>query len=1051
MPFQLSLERAWTRGSVTAGPEDLVPQGALRLLENMRLDREPGTLTTRPGMVQKTSVPMGGAIRMLSLLHTTSTTFYYVQAGTTLIRLNNSWVGATTLLTTPDVILSETNHIDGETTPWKFFVGGGIASKHDGAALHTFGITPPTAAPQAVTPGTALSYQISSMDSLTGWGNFDTTIFALDGTIKQEGTNAITFAVAANTVGGIALGMQHVTSTHTGPNASQTLDDAAVDFVALRIKRGALVTNVTDGNWSVLISRVAQHQLFFVPADLGAHVFDTADIYTVSWNLETLWPVVTSGTDQGPVGPPRATTVIDWSKDFTRLGVTAGMYVENLTTGAYGIITSIGTTTNEHDTLHCTEGFIGGTSAFFIAGDSYEVVNRLVDDDDWIQMQVRVDNTDYLEYLQLDFDIAASSYTSNFHSIRINPDSLNQGTNQWTRLRIRKSAFQRYGTSFRDWQIITGVRIVVQASVHHAVQVWVDDLRLQGGYGLEGEVEYAAIYVNENTGGMSSPAKTEDNVLIATRAVTVERQPVTVNLTNLAGPSFPQVTHIWLYRRTEASAEFLFVASLPLGTLTFVDDRSDLQLDITRHLELDNDPAPTDLDVIFGPGALQRLFGIRERNKVRFSKYWERNRFRSENWPEDFEFQIGDGSEVALNGLVMDQVIFIWTDRATWAVQGQGPDAFVPLPVPLSRGLAARFALTYGDTHIFFLATDGIYEQNGVNQMILTEDISPFFHGQSVHGEPPLNRAAIDTCRLAWKPHATDPMLVLLYPEEGSMEPNRRLVLKKNRQTGRYTNCSFDRSSSLEMCSPLADLHQGLLYYGSLGGHVYEAEVETVNSDAGTAIPWRVRTGARDDGAPRLVKTYSDAVVQAQTHGQGVTAKAFFDHSTSEEALGTVITMAANGLVELPFAQPASPATARRHALALELTGATTQRVTIYGIGWHVEGEAEDLTFVDTGSITLPLVHALKYLAIDVDAPQDMDVAVYVEGVVRCTLRIPATTGRVRLNLNLPAGLKGKIFRVTCTSTAFFQLWALDGYLKPWGTTLGYQPQPWLAGRSRAA
>jgi len=1050
MPFQLSLERAWTRGSVLAGPEDLVPQGALRLLENMRLDREPGTLTTRPGLVQQTGTPLAGAIRMLSLLQTPNGTFYYAQAGTTLTRLNASWVGATVLLNTPDVILAETNHINGETTPWKFFVGGGLALKHDGAALHTFGLAAPSAAPQSVTPGSALSQQISSMDTLTGWGNFDTTLFALDGAIKQEGSNAITFGVAANTVGGIALGMSQAVPTHTGANGSQVLEDASLDFLALGVHRGALVTNITDGNWSVFVSRVDQHTLYFVPADLGAHVFDNGDQCTISWNLETLWPVVTTGVDQGPAGPARTTSIIDWSKDFSRLGVTAGMVVENLTTGAYGVITSIGKTFNEHDTLHCTGGFVGGTGPFIVPGDAYEVVNRLVDPDDWMQLQVRVDNTEYLEFLQLDFDLAASQYTSDFQSVRVNPAQLNQGTNQWTRLRLRKSAFQRYGTSFRDWQIVTGVRLVVQASVHHAVQVWVDDLRLVGGYGLEGEVEYAAIYANENTGGMSAPAKTEDQVLIATRPVTVARQPVTVNVTNLAGPSFPQVTHLWLYRRTQASADFQFVASLPLGTLTFVDDRSELQLDTTRQLELDNDPPPADLDVIFGPGALQRLFGIRERNKVRFPKSWERHRFRSEHWPEDFEFQIGDGSEVALNGLVMDQVIFIWTDRATWAVQGQGPDAFVPFPVPLSRGLAARYALTYGDTHIFFLASDGIYEQNGVNQMLLTEDIAPFFHGQMVHGVAPLNRAAIGTCRLAWKPHPTDPLLVLLYPDEGAQAPNKRLMLKKNRQTGRYTTCAFDRSSGLEMRSSLVDLQSGQLYYGSLGGHVYEAEVEQVESDAGVAIPWRVRTGARDDGASRLVKTYSDVVLQMQTHGQVVSVRALFDHSTSEEALGTVTTMAANGLVELPLTQPASAATARRHMLAVELTGATTQRVTIYGIGWHVEGEAEDLTFVDSGHVTMPLVHALKSLALDVDAPADLAVAVWVENVQRSTLRLPATTGRVRLHVLLPAGLKGKVFRVTCTSTAFFQLYSLEGWLKPWGTAIGYLAQPWLLGRARS-
>lgn len=63
------------------------------------------------------------------------------------------------------------------------------------------------------------------------------------------------------------------------------------------------------------------------------------------------------------------TTLVDSTKDFTTLGLAAGMYVRNVTDGSYAYIQSIATTT-----LTFASTLTGGTNNTFSAGDSYNIL-----------------------------------------------------------------------------------------------------------------------------------------------------------------------------------------------------------------------------------------------------------------------------------------------------------------------------------------------------------------------------------------------------------------------------------------------------------------------------------------------------------------------------------------------------------------------------------------------------------------------------------------------------------------------------------------------------
>lgn len=974
MAFQLELHSTYTQGSVLTGPEDLVPEGALRLGVNIRVDRVRGRVTSRPGqfILTPTALDTKPIVLTHSKLFGATADYGYVQVSdgsqATLYRLSAAWQDSTkVLLDTPisPQEISDSNWLDGYTMPWKFMLGP-IRRKDNGTQYLQFGIDPPALAPASATFGARSELQIDSFDALGGWTGLNTTLLSIDPNFKQEGTGA--------------LGVNFVPPSGTQTPVAHTFG----------------------------ISRPGTYDLssFHIPVTLG---------------------VDNSGIDG------KTTSLIATNHDFVREGVLAGMRLVNTSSGATGVITSIGQSTpgphTPHDTLHFTAGLTGGAHQRFDNGNPFRVEDSLSEDDDWMQFYFFTNQGYLIDFVQLDFGLDGSNFGANFFSVRLGPNRFSQGAAQWTLLRVRKSEFVRFGQGTMGWESVTAIRLQLTTTpTTLALGFGIDDLRMLGGYGIEGEVQYSAIYVNENTGTLSSPPKTDDEVVLFTTAFDAQRMAVQLDLSNIATSPDPQVTHLWIYRQSDSLEAPTFVAAVPVGTTSFLDTRSNLQLDATRLLEPDNDPPPQDA-VLFGPGALQRFFAIHDRNKVRYSKAWQARRSRGENWPLAFEWQIGDGSQEALNGLVLDQTILVWSEDATWEVLGQGPDAFVPIPIPLSRGLAARWAVTSGDGQAFFLALDGVYSQKGTTQLKLTVAIDPFFLGLTIHGQAPLNRAAIGTCRLAWYPHPTDPHLVLLYPEVGSTTPTKQLILKRNLQSGQYTECFFD-STTYAARSVYVDPQALQMTYGSDTSRIYQAEVATAGSDAGAPIAGRVRLGASDQGNPRLVKTYSDLVLEANTGGNPVTVQAAFNRSETTITAGTVTTTSDAGTAQLPLDQTSPPSVLRRHNIALDLSWSSAAQVTLFQMGWHVQAEAEDVTFLDTGLLVFDSQALLRRLHFDYDVPTQGSVTLLVDGVAQPTFALPVSNGRVRADQLLSVignEDRGKTFRVRISAPTPFLLYTAVG------------------------
>ena len=1052
MSFSLEIMRSWVNGSVLSGAEDMIPPQALRVALNVRLDRVRGLIVSRPGTVQLTSGAVD-AVRPDVLMHTKlygeSADWGYVQVAGgngALYRTSTTWQTPVPLYEgylPATQVLSNTNWVDGYTHPWKYFIGAGLARKDNGTSFLPWGMTGPSEAPSAAS---------ASSSTITGGGNV--SLGAQD-VIATNATPPSPHHVPANGAGYFQVYHgQALTGTHNGLPGSATLVDTTRDFAALGCVPGWFVQGwhggdaATGTRFGGRISGATTTTLESI-SGWGGHLWEPGDRYQVLINMalgseQVGVSTATGGTD---------TTLNHNGQDFVEAGVQVGMYCYNLTTGGGGRITELRTTSTANDTLVLANGFLAEpglvdpTRGTTLAGDAYMVYNTLSSQSDVITMELyaapgtRLTRASVFlglsprlgagDGLQPEVTVAAQKTVTAAQF---------SGTPPWYQINLKKGEFEIPTSSPEPFQAIGSYVASVEASSEPGgLDMSLGAVSMTRGSGAPQQiaVRYTVTYMVSSTGEETSPPKTTEQVVLYSNTLTLERQLVRLDLSRIArAPEAGGIDKIAIYRQKEGEALAYLVTTVPSDTTTYLDTVADEHLNINHPLEPDNDPPPPDGVVLFGPGAQQRLFMIRDRNKLCFSKHWEYHKDRASNWPFSFELQIGDGSQEALNGLMTDQSIFVWSEDQTWQILGQGENAYVPLPVPLSHGLLARWCLCSGDGRIFFLAKDGIYQQQGLTQQKISGDLDPFFSEEIVHGILPLSRdaGALARCQMAWYPHPTEPEIVLLYAALGDTAPSRRLVLKKNPQTQQYTDAFFDDSLPKTMQSVYSDPQALTLTFGTGDSHIWQSEVATATTDVGQAIAGRVRLPSRDQSVPRVVKTYSDIVVEANTGGTPVTVQAAFNRSTEVVTAGTVTTSADNVMVELPLAQTSPPAQLRRHHLGLDLAWSSTNRITITQLGWHAQLEAEDLTFLDTGPLVFDSQTTLRRIHFTYDATTTVTAQVTVDGVALAAFVLPATSRRTRYDqvISLPPALtRGKIFRLTLTSAAPCLVYAAIGEFEP--------------------
>lgn len=692
------------------------------------------------------------------------------------------------------------------------------------------------------------------------------------------------------------------------------------------------------------------------------------------------------------------------------------------------------------------------------------VGDAAVKDDDYIHVRVRVDRPDHLVYMQIDIDldtaVVANAFVNNYFSIRLPSLTwFNQGRDQWNQIQVRKSAFARFGTDTdKGWQLTQAMRLSFLTNNLGSITPYIDDIKLRGGFDLEGEIEYTAVYRNSTTSARGNPPKNSAGAVLYTSKLTVNRQRVNVDISNLieggaAHPGDSQIDQIMLFRRggTFATATLTETISDTASSphLDEVTENSLLLLDAVTSLETDNDLPPTgSTRVLFGPDAQGVLFMIVDGVRIYFSKAFEDGENRAENWGTNNFFLAGDGAQRAIVGIATESERYFWTERATYQIVGIGINTFLPVEIPGSRGIVGQYAVTTGDGRIFFRASDGVYEQRGLQQIKLTGAIDPFFHGTEVDGEDPesTSAAARAEVRLAYHPDPAGSMVVMLYGSGGNVMPDKSLVLKPNPETGLHTEAFFDGSLLTQLQSLMVDDEDRTLLAGGADGHVYLIEDHQATTDAGTDIPIRARLKSLDGGLPAQDKHLAQALVEGNTGGAQLTTTAYYNRGEAFEVLGAASSTSPTTTMHfLP-----ADATATWHDVMPELTATTSALITISRISLALAPLPVSTILFDTDDITFDDIQILKQLRLDIETQATVQITVYIEESVRDTRPLAHVVPRRVVDHDLVAGLKGRTFRLQLTSSAPFRVYRLSGLFKPLGTARGYQLVPLGDGHATA-
>lgn len=345
---------------------------------------------------------------------------------------------------------------------------------------------------------------------------------------------------------------------------------------------------------------------------------------------------------------------------------------------------------------------------------------------------------------------------------------------------------------------------------------------LAGGSMAVGSYYYKYTYARYSGGTLIH----ESNPSPVSSVVALSGGNLQVTFTGTAS-SDGQVTHINVYRTllngASGSDDFFFDQSITLPTVTATSSNTDGQLGAL--VEVDNDPPPSGVNSIAGPGAYAVVF-VAVGNTVYFSKG-----NRPESFPSDYYLDVGVPSQTIQALVDWSGLIFIFTTIEIYFIQGTDADTFYPIRTQSSRGLVAKQAVAGTPLGIAFLAYDGLYMFNGQSEVKLSgEKVDSIFRGETINDVSPMNKDAASSCWLVY----WNGKLMLGYPTAGNTTPDKVLVFDLEEKKWSI----YDYGINLK--SAFVDVDGKRLLAGDTSGTLWQ--LESGQSDAGTSFTFKVRS-----------------------------------------------------------------------------------------------------------------------------------------------------------------------------------------------------------------
>lgn len=283
------------------------------------------------------------------------------------------------------------------------------------------------------------------------------------------------------------------------------------------------------------------------------------------------------------------------------------------------------------------------------------------------------------------------------------------------------------------------------------------------------------------------------------------------------------------------------------------------------------------LPVMWGPfyDTMMAAGNINDPGSVYFTK-----QFNPDAAPDYNRVEITSPSETMMNGVVYDSRCYVFSDQRMFAAQPQGGENGITFTFPEVRngkGLFSKWAITVG-AKIWFLASDGIYETDGGEPVLISRDLAPLFPqgdnavGFAVNGILPIDMNSI--LRLC----AHQSYLFFDYVDTSG---NSHTFVYDTADKAWFWDtypwgfCSHFSESGLEN-----GIETRALLGGGNNGFLY-LHGESF-SDSGFTIPVAGWTGAVDFGETRAKKIYGDMVFDLDPGDTTIFATPSTDNLTTD-------------------------------------------------------------------------------------------------------------------------------------------------------------------------
>lgn len=499
---------------------------------------------------------------------------------------------------------------------------------------------------------------------------------------------------------------------------------------------------------------------------------------------------------------------------------------------------------------------------------------------------------------------------------------------------LRRGDFKRIGsTAGRDWSTATGIILYV-ASAQGALLVGFGGAWLTGGFGPDTmepgaqPYDYVCTHYDPRTGAEGNPSPSLTNPI--TQGQDSLRRQINVSPQAFGDSNLRQR----IYRRGGSLVTDWFFCGTNTGDgSTFNDTLTDDGIAAAGTVNNDHfQPVPSvdsngntilaqAVPVLWGPdqGMLYACGDPNRPGHLYFSVPDE-----PDHWNAEGNVEVCPPSEQLMNGGLMGGQSFVFSRLRQYMVypnlSGIAGDV-TTTPSLCKRGLAGRWAFAIGQGGVFFVSKDGVFVSSGGGPEVwLSRDIDPLFQGQTKNGYLPidLSSAAETALRLTiWQNR-----LYFGYQDTGGTR--QVLIYDFVAATPFWRHYQF-----VQPQDGLQGEDEDVLIVGGLSsGTAYR--LNGAGSDAGSAIPWFIRTGAVSGGT-REEKLFGDLFIDADAAGGTITTQTFLDEEFAPNNTQTLPVIAGRSRTILDaFGEGPQKA----HSLSLDIRGnALNQQPTIYQAG----------------------------------------------------------------------------------------------------------------------